>query len=270
MPFEVESRTVDFYTANEFRHAYFEMIFILSGTGVQIINSNRLAYSEDKLFIIFPQDVHGFEITETTHFFSLRFNESYFSEQPAAWLRKLEYIFHNHDHMPGCILKNVADKPLIRSLTEALIREQNNKSVYQDDVVQQLINTIITIAARNMSIKNVYPQVLSAHPLSLQGYVHRNIYQPELLRADVFASFFNISPTYLSELFKSKTGIALKNYIDSYRLQLIEARLKHTDNRLNEIASEFGLTDTSHLNKIFKRDKGISPSAFRAYVRKGM
>ncbi len=261
--YEVERIKADQYEAKEHKGTYFEMLFVLSGTGLQIINSNRLPYREDKLFLIFPKDTHGFEIAETTHFFSLRFNESYLSLQSSEWLKKLEYIFHNHDHMPGCILKNIPDKALIRALAEAILREKEEESFYRDEVVQQLVNTFITIAARNISLKETASRITLPYPTTLQGYIHRNIYNPELLKAESFAAAFNISPTYLGELFRKQTNEPLRHYIDQYRVKLIEARLKHTDIRLGEIAAEFGLSDTSHLNKLFYRYKGLSPSDFR-------
>jgi AraC-like DNA-binding protein len=46
-------------------------------------------------------------------------------------------------------------------------------------------------------------------------------------------------------------------------MKLIETRLIHTSFRLNEIVNEFGLTDVSHLNKLFKNHKGMNPSEFR-------
>ncbi len=151
-PFEIELVEGDKYTAKEHRHTYFEMVFILEGKGLQIINKYELPYSVDKLFLIFPQDTHGFEIHETTRFFFLRFNESYLKIQSKEWLQKLEYIFHNHNHMPGCILKTVTDKPMIRSLAEALIREQKVAGIHHQEVIQQLLNTVLTIAARNIAL----------------------------------------------------------------------------------------------------------------------
>jgi AraC-like DNA-binding protein len=33
--------------------------------------------------------------------------------------------------------------------------------------------------------------------------------------------------------------------------------------RMNEIASEMGFTDESHLNKFFRKQRGMSPTAYR-------
>ncbi|HEY8969222.1 MAG TPA: helix-turn-helix domain-containing protein [Puia sp.] len=44
---------------------------------------------------------------------------------------------------------------------------------------------------------------------------------------------------------------------------MIETRLRYTDMQMNEIVHEFGFTDASHLNRLFRKYKGVSPSAFR-------
>jgi len=262
-PFEISLLEADNYIVQQHKNTYFEMVYILEGKGIQIINSHSLDYSPNKLFLLFPQDTHGFEIKETTRFFFLRFNESYLKTQSKEWLQKLEYIFHNHDHLPGCILKNVDDKQLIRALVEALLREQNREGVYQAEVLQQLLNTIITIAARNIALIHTAENYRPIQTLSVLGYVHQHIYSPEALKIEKFATYFNISPNYMSEYFKRQTGESLQQYVNNYKVLLIENRLLSTSYRLSEIAAEFGLTDVSHLNKFFKKHKGISPSEFR-------
>jgi len=262
-PFEIELLTLDEYTAVPHKNTYFEMVFILEGSGVQIINEHELPYDSDKLFLVFPQDSHSFRIGLTTRFFFIRFNESYLKTQHREWVQKLEYIFYNHDHLPGCILKTVTDKPMVRALAEALLREQQNGGPHHQEVIQQLLNTVISIAARNIaSVQTAYPYQPS-HPLSMLGYVHQNIKRPEALKIEELASYFHLSPNYVGEYFKKETGESLQKYIRSYRLHMIEAALIHTNKRISEITLDFGFTDTSHLNKIFHQEYGVSPTTFR-------
>jgi AraC-like DNA-binding protein len=262
-PFELGVFESDNYLAAEHRNTYFELVFILEGKGVQVINRHKLPYAPDKLFLVFPRDTYGFEIEERTRFFFLRFNEIYLKTQSKEWLQKLEYIFYNHNHLPGCILKNIEDKPLIRALVQALVREQERQHDARLEVIQQLLNTIITIAATNIELQQtIVPRPVS-QPVSVPGYIHLNIYTPDALRIEKLAAYFNMSPGYMSDYFKRQTGDTLQNYINKYRMQLIEARLLHTSSRLNEIASDFGLADISHLNKLFKKYKGMSPTEFR-------
>lgn len=262
-PYEIELLVADQYTGKQYKNSFFEMVYILEGSGLQIINDHQLPYGPDKLFLMFPQDTHGFEVHETTHFAFIRFNEGYLKAQSREWLQRLEYIFHNHNHLPGCILKTVTDKPLIRSLTEALLREQQAAGPHSQEVMQQMLNTIITIAARNIALFQQANDYQSGQPLSLLGYIHEHIYAPEALRVEKLAAYFNISQTYVSQFFKRETGESLQEYINNYRLALIESRLRHTNQRLGEIAAQFGFTDSSHLNKTFRKARGLSPSEFR-------
>ncbi|NIG55635.1 AraC family transcriptional regulator [Chitinophaga sp. Cy-1792] len=264
-PYELDLLETSEYQAREHRKTFFEMVFVLEGAGTQIINKHRLPYSKDKLFLIFPQDTHGFEITAMTRFFFIRFNTSYLKTQSKEWIQKLEFIFHNYDHLPGCILDNITDKPLVRALVEALIREHVNQHPQQPDVIRQLINTIITIAARNMLMLGTChagtPKSNTA--LELLADVHQHIYDPEQLKTEKIAQRFNVSPTYISEYFKQHTGRSLQDYIISYKIKLIETRLQFTDMKMNEIVYEFGFSDASHLNRLFKKHAGLSPTAFK-------
>ncbi|REG98670.1 helix-turn-helix domain-containing protein [Flavobacterium aquicola] len=264
-PFELDLAELTTYERNERKKTFFEMVFVLEGSGIQIINNHKLPYGPNKLFLIFPQNTHNFEIYEPSKFFFIRFNESYLRTQSTEWIHKLEFIFNNHNHLPGCILKTITDKPLIRALVEALIREHVNRDPGQEEVIKQLINTIITIAARNISL--MAPSSLKQRgdsiAMLLLHYLHENIYEPEKLKSENVAKQFNISPNYISEFFKSNIGQSLQDYIIAYKLKLVETRLAYTDMQINEIVIELGFSDASHLNRLFKKYKGLSPSAFK-------
>lgn len=91
---------------------------------------------------------------------------------------------------------------------------------------------------------------------------------PENLKVEQIAAHFNISATYIGEYFKKHTGENIQQYITNYKLKLVETRLQYSDLRMNEIAYELNFTDESHLNRIFKKYKGISPSEFRKQLTK--
>ncbi|SFF03645.1 AraC-type DNA-binding protein [Chitinophaga sp. CF118] len=268
-PFELDLLEIREYDIQKHKNTFFEMVFVLGGKGVQIINDHRLPYISDQFFVIFPQDSHSFEVESFTRFFFIRFNESYLRTQDQDWVRKLEYIFHTHNHLPGCVLKTISDKPLVRALVEGLILENTNQHPQQQEVLKQLVNTIITIAARNMQLME------STHPstgnrdeiMQILSYIHQNIYAPELLKSAVIATQFNIASSYIGEYFKSKTDQSIQQYIQNYKLKLIERRLRFTNMQMNEIVHEFGFTDASHLNRLFKKHAGLSPTEFRKSIR---
>lgn len=270
-PFEILFKTLDEDPQMEHQHSFFELVYILSGKGKQCINEHQFEYHENHLFLLTPSDCHKFDIETTTSFFFLRFTDIYLQKNGLApqYVEQLEYILQNASHEPGCVLKNQSDKTLVRPIVEAIIREQVNQDVNNQELITQLVNTLIVVVARN--IAKYLPQRVNEYSdekiLNILQYIQSNIYEPDKIRAKTISDYFGISETYLGRYFKKHTDETLQQYIINYRIRLIENRLKNSDLRVNEIADSFGFTDESHLNKFFRKSKGISPLAFRKAVR---
>jgi len=270
-PYSVSFETLDEYPNRTNRHSFFELVYILSGTPQQCINKHQFTYQPGHMFLITPQDCQLFEIQTTTQFFFLRFNDVYIKNK--AWqtenIKRLEFILQNANHKPGCILKNQTDKNLVRPMVEAMIREAVNKDLYDKEITQHLVNTLIVIVARN--IAKYLPERISDNSdekiAAILNHIQTNIYQPEKIRAEVICDHFGISENYLGRYFKKHCAETMQSYINNYRTTLIEHRLKHSDKRMKEIVSELGFTDESHLNKFFKRQKGLSPKVYRENFR---
>ncbi|MCK8494841.1 AraC family transcriptional regulator [Spirosoma sp. RP8] len=266
-PFEIVYKTLDEYPKEEHRHLFFELVYVISGTGIQCINQNRFSYRTGHMFLLTPDDCHSFDIETTTEFFFLRFTDIYIKSKAfhTEDIQRLEFILQNANHQPGCVLKNLPDKQLVRPIVEAIIREYVNRDLYNQELIGQLVNTLIVIVARN--IARYMPEKTNAQTderaLAILNYIQNHIYEPEKIRAEAVSQHFGISETYLGRYFKKHTGVTLQQYITNYRTKLIEARLLHSAMRINEIAAELGFTDESHLNKFFRKQKGLSPTVFR-------
>lgn len=277
-PFEIYMFEVEEWQTAPHRHNFFELVFIMEGTGKQCINQNKIDYHQGNVFILTPQDYHTFEVKTPTKFVFIRFTDMYFSgaKQRVAlpehtdWLTKLEYIFYNHNRLPGCILKDANDRYFVKALIEGMVREYINKGLYHQEVIKQTLISLLNIVARNIS--RYEPIDIPGNPekkqiLDMLTYIQRNIYQPEAIRSEALAQQFNISPSYLGEYFKKHTGVTLQKYVLQYKIKLVEGRLEFSDMRISEIVRELGFTDESHLNRLFKNYHGVSPTEFRKQVQ---
>ncbi|GAA0549502.1 AraC family transcriptional regulator [Chitinophaga japonensis] len=266
--YEIEWKKMQRFARAMKRNNFFELIYVIDGTGIQTVNKNRFNYRKGNLFLLTPQDVYSFDIATATTFFFLRFNELYVKEKISKdrdAVKQVEYILQNASHRPGCILKNKVDKPLIATLVESILKEQTNQQLYYNRITEQIVSTVITIVARNIALKlpkNI-KETTGEPVLEILHYIQQNIFEPENLRAKKLSKHFSISLNYLGRYFKKQTGETLQSYITNYKLRLVEARLLHSDMRINEIAYEFNFTDESHLNRVFKKYKSMSPTAFR-------
>ncbi len=272
-PFEVVIKELDECLKQEHVHNFFEMVYILEGTGVQYINGHEFTYYPNHMFLLTPEDSHAFQVTTRTKFFFMRFNDAYIrsgqlksdNNRYREFNQRLEFVLQNANHEPGCILRKKEDKLLVRPVVEAIERELANRELYSKELIEQFVNTILWIVVRN--IARLLPDKLDAMAeekvQDILQYIHTHIYSPEKLRASVVGEHFGISENYLGKYFKKHTAETMQQYITIYKLKLVEKRLLHSDMRINEIALELSFADESHLNRIFKKYQGMSPTAYR-------
>jgi AraC-like DNA-binding protein len=248
-------------------HTFFEVIYIVAGTGRQCINDTEVRYRPGNLFVVAPNDTHTFKIETTSRFFFIRFNNGYVqaSKQDKELVQRLELILQNARHEPGCLLRNEADERAVAQLMQIILHEHLRKDLYHKELIGQLVNTLLVIIARNIS--QAFPAVIDEtseeKAIDILQYIQSNIYYPEKLRVEAISAYLGLSETYLGRYFKKHAHETLQQYILNYKLKLVENRLVHSQMRIKEIADEFGFTDKSHLNRIFKKYRGVNPTSFR-------
>lgn len=73
----------------------------------------------------------------------------------------------------------------------------------------------------------------------------------------------DLSPAYFSTLFKQEMGAGFSEYLLSLRLERVCARLRTTGQTIKQISEEAGFADYSYFCRIFKKNIGLSPAAYR-------
>lgn len=73
----------------------------------------------------------------------------------------------------------------------------------------------------------------------------------------------NVSPAYLSALFKKKTGQNISKYIADYRIEEAKHLLKTTRLRVAEIGEKVGFQTSSYFISIFRSKENVSPAQYR-------
>ena len=259
-PLEIDSFKALEYPLPKHGHTYFELVYIFNGNGNHHLNQLIMPYEAGDLFLISPEDEHYFDITKETHFAFIKFNDSFFEVNKHL---KPDTMMTTS---PTSIMKN----PMLKEIK--LIFDEPHKTILQKTVENILdYNEICDVSSSPI----MFYQVLSLFGLireasaklnvridngvpsqeDLISYIHQNIYQPEAIRIKTIANYFNIAPTYFGAYFKRNFQISFREYIDNYRLALIEKRMSSGQNTIKQIAYEFGFTDESHLSHYYKNKK---------------
>jgi len=256
------------------KHHFFELIFVLEGSGLHIINNNKYSFTKGDVFFLTPEEYHAFETIDscklcfidfTANFFSSTFSRRNEKLNLSDFFKNLEFVFHNHHNIHGSIV-NENDNIIFEALIKKLISEADRSGAYQEIIVENIVFLLLNLLARNIhdTMQNHSNLVNSKSIIhEIYTYIQQNIYEKNSLKIESLALKFNKSADYINRYFKTQTGNTLKNYIIKYKLELIISRLKYSDLTISEIAYEMNFVDESHLNKIFKKNYGITANQYR-------
>lgn len=99
---------------------------------------------------------------------------------------------------------------------------------------------------------------------TVKRYVREHI-QEDIYIADLAGQVF-LNEQYLMRTFKKTTGMSILEFITSERLWLAKELLANTSYPINRVADMVGYGNYSYFTKIFKREVGLTPQAFRQSV----
>ncbi len=102
--------------------------------------------------------------------------------------------------------------------------------------------------------------------LKIKNYINEN-YMNEL-KLKILADMAFMSESSFSRFFKLHTGRTLSDYIIDIRMGNASRMLVDTMMSVNEISLSCGYNNMSNFNRIFKRNKGCSPTDFRENYKK--
>ena len=112
--------------------------------------------------------------------------------------------------------------------------------------------------AQAATVKNIVKDAME--------YIEEN-YHDVNMNVNSIAQNFNISSGHLSKIFKNQNGEILKDYIARVRLRHSEILLSTTDDKIDNIATSCGFTDSHTYRRTFKRYYGVTPGQYRSEVK---
>ncbi len=99
-------------------------------------------------------------------------------------------------------------------------------------------------------------------------YISWHIGEP--IFVEQIADYYGYNPRYLTTMFKDFSGISLKTYIISQKIELAKALLSDTNDPVSQIAYSIGFQDTHNFSSCFKKNTGLTPTQYRNSFGKRM
>ncbi|WP_019909501.1 response regulator transcription factor [Paenibacillus sp. HW567] len=130
---------------------------------------------------------------------------------------------------------------------------------FDPEEIRQYFMTVLPDLAELLKERSPYssPNVID----NVKVYLHRNYLQD--LTLEKVSSLFFMNSSYLSHLFKEKTGENFTDYINKLRIEDAKALLKTTDDKVYIIANALGFENEKYFFRLFKKSTGLTPEAYR-------
>ena len=95
----------------------------------------------------------------------------------------------------------------------------------------------------------------------IKEYIRNNYEKPIFLSELALAA--HVSAPYLSARFKKTVGCSFTEYLIRFRINRAGELLRETDMTIGKIAELVGYPNYIQFTKMFKKQKGMTPTAFR-------
>lgn len=105
--------------------------------------------------------------------------------------------------------------------------------------------------------ENRNPRMYSDSIGKVMEYISRN-YSQDISLNDL-AGYVHLNRSYLSTSFKKEVGVNINAFLLKYRLERAKELLVSTNDLVQEICNEVGITDSAYFSKQFKKYTGESP-----------
>nr|WP_295871336.1 AraC family transcriptional regulator [uncultured Chitinophaga sp.] len=261
--FAVEIAEYDEWKERSRKSNFFELVYVLDGSGYQAVNHMQYPYASNGIFLLPAAKCHYYDVKERTRFLFVRFTGSYFIPGPndvidySGWFSRLNFIFGHHDYHPGELVEDPADKAQLKSLLDIILQEYQRKDICSYFIIQNTLVSVLAVICRNIQKKRLNGhRFTDSRFADLINFISFNIMDVEKLSVPSLAQRFHIAETYFSEYFRRNANERFQDYVMKLRLRIAESRALYTDVALQDIALELGFTDSSHMNRMMKKFYG--------------
>ncbi|QBF32887.1 helix-turn-helix domain-containing protein [Thalassococcus sp. S3] len=159
-----------------------------------------------------------------------------------------------------------ADDPVVSNAIAAVAREAASNdmggALYVEAVARQVvIHLLRNYAAVRLAKPGRNAQFSPSQRRRIVEFIAANLH--ETLRLDTMAEELNLTPHSFSRHFKRSLGATPYSYVMQQRLERARSLLAGSAKSAKEIAAACGFSDQAHLTRLFARQFGVTPTAFR-------
>lgn len=253
------------------RRDFFKILLVTRGIGLFTTGLNTYYIDQPTILFIHPSDIitwKNLSPGEAGGYYVL-FRKTFIDEQPMLKAAIEKYGLFSDNNRKVIRLTEERNQ-VLSNLFATMKGEELAGQRYNEDAIQAYLQLLMLEASRGAnfpkpdSVNDEYRHVHAFFDLLEKETSQINYDQPIRLKtAKEFASSLAIHPNHLNSLLKKHTGENVSTHIKNRLLEETKVLLLHTDWSLQDVATSIGFADQPNFNQFFKKNTGVTPSAFR-------
>ncbi len=237
-------------------HEFYELEYIISGTGVQIVNGKTYEVKRGDIIFIDIKDTHSYYSTNKIEVFNVMLHPSLYE----LVKKTLSNTFIDQSCKIPTFLRMSTENYIE---VEELILKIEHEFIRKRAGYKQILNNYVTALFIDLYRKSLHDEDAkedSDFKKEIVAYINENYIN---LKLSDIAAHFGYTPAYFSKCFKKVMGITLSDYLQKKKINCALKLLVDTNLSIEEIICELGYSDKKNFYQIFKKYTGSTPNQIR-------
>ncbi len=255
----------DQFEFNWHYHPEYELTYIVESKGLRLVGDHVCNYEDGDLIFLGPNlphtwasDNHNGPISKKNKAMVIQFPESIFNFQLNEF-RNIKEMFSRSSrgiHFKGSCLTKIKDN---------LIELEKLSGISKMMKLFEVLEKLSSCKDYELIASKLYEPVLGKKNEERLDQVCQFLHQKfaEDISLDEIATIANMTITSFCRFFKKMTGQTFTEYLNELRIGRACQLLVESNKNISEIAFESGFNSSTHFNRIFSKEKNVSPSIFR-------
>lgn len=257
-------------TEVEHYHDFVELIFIIQGKGIQVVEEHEYQVAAGDVFVLQGNQKHYFKDASQVEIVNVMVDDFRNPEIIPNIVRQLEgykalFIlepnYRTRHHFKNKLRLNREELTSIELTLNAMFHEQNDQNVGFEIVLANRLQELIVILSRHYTSIGATEARSLVRLGKVLEYFENN--PDEKIYIEDMASLANMSKRNFQRIFKRALGLSPVNYLTQIRLQKARKLLRETELQIIDISALTGFTDSNYFIKCFKQSFGTTPYKFR-------
>lgn len=247
------------------RHNFYSFGMVLKGSGSQSIDFVKYPVEKNKLFFIYPGQIHIIEKALNIEGIAFSFTEDYLLS--SSGMGSDEYSILNQSGTRNSIYLTNEETSYLYNIGKQMYEEFKSDNPCKNKSLFHFLNLFL-IKAQCVFIKQNIPGSKNSNTL-VKKFINlvKDNYKSCQRVAD-YAKLMNITPGHLNDTVKLHTGKNAYSFIKERILLEVKRCLIYEDKCIKEIAYELKFQNPAYFSRFVKKYTGDSPESLRVNLRK--